>query len=153
MLKCNVWEVCLLAKDRTVVYTCTRNLIGHNQANSYYVFHSFVRARIAFHRIKRLASTEQWHANHKSRCFLVMRKCVCGEHIEGMCQFSHLSSIANTLRPQWPERHLHIVLSKLLDIYRHSWSNMVLCHCRIKLQLFIKQPREYKCVSYLFKSF
>ena len=48
-----------LAKDRTVVYTFTRSLFVHNQQNSYSVFHCFVRARIAFQKSKRLASTEQ----------------------------------------------------------------------------------------------
>ena len=57
--------------------------------------------------------------------FLAMHTCVCGEHIKDMCQFSHSSFIANTLRPQWSERHLRFAQSKPNDAYMHWWSTML----------------------------
>ena len=125
-----MWKRVFSERQTSCLYMHQRPICARPK-NSYSVFHCFVRARIAFQKSKRLASTEQWHANH---CvFSVMRKCVCGEHIKGMCQFSRFSSIANTLRPQWSERHLHFAHSKPLDVctcvHMHACTSARVCAC------------------------
>ena len=90
------------------------------QTNSYVVCRCLVRARIAFHKSKRSAfdKTMIWDR----WCLSDMRKCVCGEHIN-TCVWFPFSWIANTLRPQWSERHLHFAQSKPIDVYKHLRSS------------------------------
>ena len=99
----------LLRERRKVINTYTRSLFAHNQKNSDSVFHCFVRQGS---HSRNVGVWLRQNNDMQISMFLVMHKCVCGEHMKDMCQFSLFSSIANTLRPQWSERHLHFVHSK-----------------------------------------
>ena len=70
-----------------------------------------------------------WHRQNNDlwimRLFLHAQMClwcVYKAHVP-LCVFSW---IANTLRPQWSERHLHFVQSQPLDAYKHLWSTVLL---------------------------
>ena len=119
-------ETCLIVsvKSRKVVYTIGRSTFAHNKQNSDSVLRCFVRARIALHKMKGLASTNNdlWI----TRLFVAMRRCVCGEHMRHICRCSYFSWFANTLCSQWSERHLHSAQSKPINAYKHLWSKMVL---------------------------
>ena len=52
-------KVRFLGKSRKDVYAITRITFARNSQNSDYVLQWFVKARVAFHKIKMLASTEQ----------------------------------------------------------------------------------------------
>ena len=97
----------------------------------------FVRAKIAFHTSKRLASTE---------FFFAMRKYVCGEHIKHMWLFSN--DHESQLRYAHNGRSVICILrlpsrSSFIRISNQIWH----CHCRIGSPLFTKQLRECKYVS------
>ena len=132
-----VWKVVLLVEDRTVAYTLTSSLFAHNQENSDSVFHCCVRARIAFNKSKRLASTEQWHANNE--VFLPCAN-VSVVSIYRTCVSFHIFH-------WWQIRYAHSGLSNICILCIQTRSTFIRmydkrcdCHCRMELALSVKQP-------------
>ena len=81
-----------------------------------------------------------------------MREFVCGEHIKDMWQFAHVH------RSQICYAHNGLNDICILCIQNRSpfigiHDQRCYYHCRSKLQLCIKQPRELKFISNVFKSF